>query len=522
MTLLHHSTPPTLQNFIEKEFSTATLIASVMTSCCLLTNELLELFNFNLLLYSMQEYDPVKRLSHGLLSSSSMLLGSTPFDCSTPMSMDTAYSSMHQDTPCSFWQDTPHGSPMSYSNPGTPPHCEGLTNTTDTHTDTPASKNIPHSTPFITSESQHTYHNPHPVQLTPHTPNTRQGSLISVTPISWTAKGHMVSGGQSHKVVRARRGGHRDHAWGAKYQNAYNRRPEHRYVHKPGFNRSHYRSGCTTNLVPLVSFQGPPAAQTQPDKSLAPLIQCSSSTDKPTGQTAMEAPTGNIDKEPIPPVFQRGNLLQIQTLCSQLLGKTLDVPQKTPHNIFNSPTHVPEVQQLDTAVIQTPERCVSPEPERSPSTRSLPPEPAPSSLDSRIKVLLGTQSPDLQENEENSNSEDRVSPSIPQLSSKSGPPSPQSPDASPTWNFPAASRQCSSTQQTSFTLSFEDVSPFPLPDSAEEGEEPQPSNEHLSKIPVISTFCSTTQAAQQPYHQTATVKTPSWFYPICACQCRLF
>lgn len=474
------------------------------------------------MLYSMQEYDPVKRLSHGLLSSSSMLLGSTPFDCSTPMSMDTAYSSMHQDTPCSFWQDTPHGSPMSHSNPGTPLHCNGLTNSTDTHTDAHTSKNVPHSTPFIASESPNTYHNPHLVQPTPHTPNTKQGSLISVTQSSWTAKGHTVSGDKSHKVGRAPRGGHRDHMWGTKYQNAYNRRPEHRYVHRPGFNRSHCRSGYTTNLVPLVSFQGPSAAQTQPDKSLAPLIHCNSSTDKPTGQTAMEAPTGNIDKEPIPPVSQRGNLRQIQTFCSQPLEKNLDVPQKTPHNIFNSPPHIPEVQQPDMAVIQTPERCVSPEPERNPSTQSVPPEPVPSSLDSRIKMLLGTQSPDLEKNEENSNSEDWISPSLPQRSSKSGPPSPQSPDASPTWNFPAASSHRISTQQTSFTLSFEDVSPFPLPDSAEEGEEPQPSHNYLSKIPVISTFCSTTQQAPQSYHQKAMVKTASWFYPICACQCRLF
>ncbi|XP_026801519.3 histone-lysine N-methyltransferase SETD1B-A [Pangasianodon hypophthalmus] len=448
---------------------------------------------------SHSEYDPVKRLSHGLLSSSSALLGSTPFDCSTPMSMDTAYSSMHQDTPCSFWQDTPHGSPMSHSNPGTPPHCEGLTNTTDTHTDTHASKNIPHSTPFITSESQYTYHNPHLVQLTPPTPNTRQGSLISITQMSWTSKGHMVSGGQSHKVGRAPRGGHRDRAWGTKYQNAYNRRPEHRYVHRPGFNRSHYRSGCTTNLVPLVTFQGPSAAQTQLDTSLAPLIQCSSSTNKPTEQTAMEAPIGNMDKEPSQPVSQIGNLRQIQTLCSQPLGKTLDIPQKTPHNIFNSPPHVPEVQQQDTAVIKTPERCVSPEPHRSPSLESLHPEPVPSSLDSRIKMLLGTQSPDSEENVENSNSEDWVSADIPQLSSKSGPSSPQSPDASRTLNFPASPSHCSSTQQTSLTLGFEDVSPFPLPDSAEEGEEPQPSNENLSKIPVISTFCSMICPAQQPF-----------------------
>ncbi|KAK2840683.1 hypothetical protein Q7C36_012262 [Tachysurus vachellii] len=448
---------------------------------------------------SHNEYDPVKRLSHGFLSSSSTLLGSTPFDCSTPMSMDTAYSSMHQDTPCSFWQDTPHGSPTSHSNPGTPPHCESLANeTTDTHTDTHASKHIPQSTPFITSESQHTYHNPHLVQLTPHTPNTRQGSLINVTQISWTSKGHMVLGGQSYKTVgRAPRGGHKDRVWGTKYQNAYNRRPEHHYVHRPVLNRYRYRSGCTKNLVPLVTFQGSSAAQMQPDKS---LINSSSTMNIPTGQKSMEAPTGSMDKEPIPPVSERGNLCQIQTLCSQPLGKSLDVLQKTPGNIFNSPLHVPDVQEHDKDAIQTPERCISPEPERSPSSGLFPPEQVPSSLDSRIKMLLGTQSPDAEENE---NSEDRVSLNIPQLSSKSGPPSPQSPDASPTLNFHAASSHCSSTQHTSFTLGFEDVSPFPLPDSAEEVEETRPSNEHLSKIPVISNVCSTTRPAQEPSHQTA-------------------
>lgn len=439
----------------------------------------------------------MKHLSQGLLSSSSVLLSSTPFDCTTPMSMDTAYSSMHQDTPCSFWQDTPHGSPMSHSNPGTPPHCEGLTNKTDTHTDTHSSKNTPHSTPFISSESQHAYYNPHLVQLTP---NTRHGSLISIPQISRTSKVNMVSGGQSNKVGTAPRHGHRDHVWGTKYQNAYNRRQEHRYVHRPGFNRSHYRSGCTTNLVPLVTSQGPSVAQTQQEKSLAPLIQ-SSSTNKPTGQTAMETPAGNMDKKPIPPESQRGNLCPIQALCSQPLGKTLDVPQKTPHNIINSPHHVPEVQQQVVAVTQPPEQCVSPEPERTPST---PPEPVPSSLDSRIKMLLGTQSPGSEENEDNSNSEDCISTNISQLSSKSGPPSPESPYASPTMNFSAASTHCSSTQQTSFTLGFKDTSSFPLLDSA---EEPQPSNENLSKITVISTFSSMTRPAPQSSHQTATVKT---------------
>lgn len=437
----------------------------------------------------------MKRLSHSLLSSSSTLLGSTPFDCSTPMSMDTAYSSMHQDTPCSFWQDTPHGSPTSQSNPGTPPHLEGLASTTDTHTDTHTPKTIPHSTPF-TSESQHTYHNPHLVQLTPRTSNSRQGSLISLSQNSWTSKG------QSHKVDRVPRGGHKDRARGTKYQNAYNRRPEHRYVHRPGFNRSHYRSGCTTNLMP---FQGSSAAQTKPDKS---LLHCSSGTNKPTGQTTMEAPTGSIDKEPVPPVSQRGNLRQIQTLGSQSLGKSLDVPQKTPGNMFNSPPHVPEVQQQDTPVIGTAEQCISPEPERSPPTGSFLPEQVPSSLDSRIKMLLGTQSPDTEQNEKNSNSGGWVFPNIPQLSSKFGPPSPQSSDASSTLNVPPAPSHCSSTEGTLLTLGLEDVSPLPLPDSAEEGEEPQLSSDPISKIPVISNVGSTSRPAQQTSHQTAMVKTP--------------
>ncbi|KAK3566054.1 hypothetical protein QTP86_025036, partial [Hemibagrus guttatus] len=121
---------------------------------------------------------------------------------------------------------------------------------------------------------------------------------------------------------------------------------------------------------------------------------------------------------------------------------------------YSSDSH--NVQEQDTAAIQTPERCISPEPERSPSTGSCPPEEVPSSLDSRIKMLFGTQSPDAEENEKNSNSEDQLSLTIPQLSSKSGLPSPQSPDASPTLNFPAASSHCSSTQQASFTMGFED------------------------------------------------------------------
>ncbi|TSO88075.1 Histone-lysine N-methyltransferase SETD1B-A [Bagarius yarrelli] len=433
---------------------------------------------------SHNEYDTVKHLSHGLLSSSSSVFGSSSFDCSTPMSMDTAYSSMHQDTPCSFWQDTPHGSPTSHSNPGTPPRSEGLVNPTDTQSETQFYKNHTQSTPLNTSESQHTCHNPYLVQLMPQTPNTGQRSSISLIQSSWTSKGHIVSGGQSRKC-RAPQGGHKDRVWGTKYQNAYNRRPEHRYIHRPGFNRSHYRSGCTTNLVPLVTFQG--TAKPQPNGS---LIHCSSSTKKPSGQTLIETRTGSMDKQAVMPVSQRGNLCQIQTLCSQPLGKSLVVPQTTISNCFNSSPHVPFVQQQDTNVIQAPELCIPPATKRSPST-----EQEPSSLDSRIKMLLGTQSLDSGENEETLNSEDLVSPNIPQVLSKSGPYSPQSPDASPTVNFSTASGPCSSTQQTAVKISFKDVNSFQISVSANKEEETQPSNKPLSKIPVIST----TQPAQEPH-----------------------
>lgn len=470
-------------------------------------------------------------MTHGssVLSLSSGLLGSTPFDGSTPLSMDTAYSSMHQDTPSSFWQtplyqDTPHTSPLSQSIPSTPPQYEGLPNLrqlTDTNIHS-ASRST------MTPDSQPTHCNPHLVQLTP---NIKQGALIKIIQNSRPSKSHMPSGRPSHPVGRTSRGGHRSHVWEPKYQNAYNHRPEHRYVHRPVFNRPKYRSGRPSSLVPL-------PATTQPYKSPAP---CASSADKLTshvGQNTLafmntdrkvpvDPSTVYVSK--LTPVSQHVSADTHHTQANmtppvELLGKTLENPLKTPIKFLTntSPQHVPELQQGLTDMAQSPEQCTLGT-ERSPSTESSAPDSAPTSLDSRIQMLLATHGSDLLPNNDNwdsdTQSEDHLIgfPSIFQHSSKSNPPSPQSPDFLHTHSYPEDSRHSDSVQkqeQDTSESGVENMHPTPLPDSPEEGEISSPINEYPCKIPVISTQCSVIRSA--PSHQTASVNL------VFTCSLRIF
>ncbi|KAI4903861.1 hypothetical protein NFI96_018655 [Prochilodus magdalenae] len=455
---------------------------------------------------SHSDYEPMKRLTHGLLSSSlslsTGLLSSTPFDGSTPLSMDTAYSSMHQDTPSSFWQtpqyqDTPYTSPFSHSNPGTPPQCEGPPNLSRS-TDTQILASYSNMTPLISSDSQPTHHNPHLVQLTP---NTRHGSFISSIQNERSSKGH-TPGYQSHPVGRPCHGGQRGRVWRPKYQNAYNRRPEHRYVHRPVFYRPRFRSGPPSSLVPLPAHTQPLLSPAQSGRSTGKAPGHSRPNTFSFLSTAREVP-GNPSTGPVgkstPSIFpctrsaKRHPMQAERTPRSEPLGKASESPLKTPSTrdlVCTSPPPVPDLQQESTAGIQSPEQCNSPGPERSPSTRSPRPDPPPNSLDSRIQMLLGSHSSVLVPNEDNSDSDTHsedhavVSPNVPQ-DSRSCPPSPQS-DGIPV-NF-----------------GIVDVSPTPLPDSAEEGDVSPSSSRHLSTVPVISTPCPASSAA--PSQQTDMIK----------------
>ncbi|XP_076845195.1 histone-lysine N-methyltransferase SETD1B-A [Brachyhypopomus gauderio] len=430
------------------------------------------------------DYDSVKYLTHGLLSSlsSSMLSGSTPFDCSTPLSMDTAYSSMHQDTPSSFWptpqyQDTPHTSPLSHSNPGTPPQCEepsNLSHRTDTQPpgDQSSKAFIPHLAPLLSSESQSGRQNS--VQLTSHKPNMRQAAFSTQSYKS--SKGTMALACQSNQTNRNPCGGHRGRTWGVKYQNAYNRRPEHRYVHRPVFNRSHHRSRPATSLVPVYPSQGTGPVQVQPHVS---PTQCSSSMNKPTGcwgrnalpacnEPAIKPSIGDDQKEPSIPTpngIGHADRHEVES-CVQPLEKMLENALQTSLNRAspcNSPPPVPEKKQGHTTEMLTQDHSTvpGPEPERSSSIGSPAPDPVLSSLDSRIQMLLD--------------------------------------------GFSVAAGHCGSAPKLegSSESGFEDVSPDPLPDSPEEEEESLSSYKHLSTIPVISTQGLKTQA---PSNQTAVMK----------------
>uniref|UniRef100_W5L7W3 SET domain containing 1B, histone lysine methyltransferase b n=2 Tax=Astyanax mexicanus TaxID=7994 RepID=W5L7W3_ASTMX len=492
---------------------------------------------------SHSEYEAAKRLTHGLLSSSlslsSGLLSSTSFDASTPLSMDTAYSSMHQDTPSSFWQtplyqDTPYTSPMSHSNPGTPPQCEGLSNLSQSVPDLQvhgacSSKIFSNMTPLISSDSQSTHPNPNLVQLTPHSKavNTRQGALINIIQSSRTSRGHMASGCQPHAVGRASRRGPRGRVWGPKYQNAYNRRPEHHYVHRPVFNRPKYRSGPANSLVPF-------PAHIQPDKPLIPASQSGSGSDRPAGllgqntcafiNTAREVPVNPgaecADKQTPAIPHSIGSAEVNPTQAKMImhldsLVKALENPLKTPSTYLpnTTPPHVPDTKQGPTARTHSPLRqCTSPGLGKGPPTGSPAPDPTPISLDSRIQMLLGSHGSNLPLNEDTSDSDSHseehsvASPNdFQHSSSKSCPPSPEPPDVTSISRVTVNSRHPASpqNQEDCSEPGIEDVSPRSLPDSVEEGEVFSPDSSHASKIPVISSHYSAIRPALS--QQTATL-----------------
>ncbi|XP_051758541.1 histone-lysine N-methyltransferase SETD1B-A-like [Ctenopharyngodon idella] len=221
---------------------------------------------------SFTECESLKKLSYTLSSSSSICNGSPSLDCSTPLSMDTAYSSMHQDTPSSFWQtpqyqDTPCTPSLTHSRPGTPSQCE---RTPVESALTTSASNVPFIQQSIPNISQ--LQPGHVTQPASNKPSIIQGAVQNFWMLggapsqnSSFSNRQRTPGRNSHLSNHVR-GGHRVRHLESKYQNAYNRRPQHHYVHRPVYRGGHYRSGPTANQTPFSKFQENPTTPSHSDK----------------------------------------------------------------------------------------------------------------------------------------------------------------------------------------------------------------------------------------------------------------
>uniref|UniRef100_A0A9J7XPS4 SET domain containing 1B, histone lysine methyltransferase b n=1 Tax=Cyprinus carpio carpio TaxID=630221 RepID=A0A9J7XPS4_CYPCA len=316
---------------------------------------------------SLTECETLKKLTYTLSSSSSICNGSPSLDCSTPLSMDTAYSSMHQDTPSSFWQ-------------------------TPQYQDTPS----PCQNSSFSNRQRTPGRNPH---FTSH-----------------VRKGHQVRPLES------------------KYQNAYNRRPQHHYIHRPVYRGAHYRS--TANQLPFRTFQDAPDKLT--GQNFTGSIKGLSVNHRSVGEDPPSLP--NLDILP-----QKAIGVDV---CHILLDKHINanksenhfsatqVPFKTTHEVKQN--HCPPQGQSSHSY--TPKPCSSSETTEdlseptvhcpSPELESPALESKPDSLDSRIQMLLSGGSPVLLLlNQESSDSETSATEEhgpdyYPQASPKAPSPSP--------------------------------------------------------------------------------------------------
>ncbi|XP_030621543.1 histone-lysine N-methyltransferase SETD1B-A [Chanos chanos] len=464
----------------------------------------------------LMDFEPIRKLFPW--SSSSKVFGSTPFDASTPLSMDTAYSSMHQDTPSSFWQtpqyqETPCTPSQSHSTPGTPPQSEGTPSMSQgSHLkmlgstsalfsqETPCMSSPSHATTQGTSQlSTSTSYNS---QVCPETSNTvcpNQDALPipcllgtsrarESRPPNWLSTSRRLHRAKSHF-----RGGHRGRGRDNKYQNAYNRRPERHYVHRPALNRSHSQIRQTSSVTLSLRQQKFPFTPVSPGQHLYPHVQQADNmhktggcldqyfsslkglvTDSPTNHSSIKQVDRNLVQPPP---------LREVPLC----GSTADTnPSEEPdvvspdlsdparnnlgfmlRNVCTNKTSEGEssgTQQCQAIETPLPENYSSPV---SPQT-CLSPEcpavvPGSNSLDSRIQMLLS----DSQRSD------------FPVLDQKS-----LSSEIQAEFNERSSPTISLSSPKDSFC--FEEVSPTPLPDSAEENGDSSPEIRSPFKIPTFS------------------------------------
>uniref|UniRef100_A0A672QC93 Histone-lysine N-methyltransferase SETD1B-A-like n=1 Tax=Sinocyclocheilus grahami TaxID=75366 RepID=A0A672QC93_SINGR len=317
---------------------------------------------------ALTEYEPLKKLSYTLSSSSSSICNGSPsLDCSTPLSTDTAYSSMQQDTPSSFWQtpqyqDTPCTPSLTHSRPGTPSHV-----------------------PFIQQ---------------------------SIPNISQLQPGHVTQAAFKKTSIQ----GHRVRPLESKYQNAYNRRPQHHYIHRPVYRGGHYRSGPVANQLPFSKFQEAPTTPSLSDnftrQNFTGLVKGLSVNHRSVAEDRPSLPNLEIlpQKSIGVNVHHIHPDMQIHANTSENTFSSTQVPCKTTQEV-NQNHCSPQTQSSHS---YTPRPCPSSETTKDlsepivqcPSPESPAPESKPDSLDSRIQMLLSAGSPVLPLlNQESSDSE---------------------------------------------------------------------------------------------------------------------
>ncbi len=369
-------------------------------------------------LLTFQECESLKKLTYTLSSSSSICNGSPSLDCYTPLSMDTAYSSMYQDTPSSFWQtpqyqDTPCTPSLTHSRPGTPSQCEKTPNES-------AMINSASGAPFIQSIPNISQLQPdRGTQLASSKPSIIQGAVQNF----WKLGGAPCQNGNFSN--RQRTPGHNPHLSNhrvrpleSKYQNAYNRRPQHHYIHRPVYRGAHYRSGSTANQLPFRKCQNAPTTPSYSDKltgqNFTGSIKGLSVNHRSVGEDTPSLPNLDILPQKAIGVDVRHILPDIQinanTLENHFSGT--QEPCKTTHRVNQN--HCPPQGQSSHSY--TPKPCYASETTEdlseptvhcpSPESESPALESKPDSLDSRIQMLLSGGSPVLSLlNQESSDSE---------------------------------------------------------------------------------------------------------------------
>ncbi|XP_042585929.1 histone-lysine N-methyltransferase SETD1B-like isoform X2 [Cyprinus carpio] len=388
---------------------------------------------------SLTECETLKKLTYTLSSSSSICNGSPSLDCSTPLSMDTAYSSMHQDTPSSFWQtpqyqDTPCTPSLTHSRPGTPSQCEENPNESTLI-------NSAFNVSFIQSIPNISQLQPdHVTQPALSKPSIIQGAVQNFWKLggapcqnSSFSNRQRTPGRNPHFTSHVRKG-HQVRPLESKYQNAYNRRPQHHYIHRPVYRGAHYRS--TANQLPFRTFQDAPDKLT--GQNFTGSIKGLSVNHRSVGEDPPSLP--NLDILP-----QKAIGVDV---CHILLDKHINanksenhfsatqVPFKTTHEVKQN--HCPPQGQSSHSY--TPKPCSSSETTEdlseptvhcpSPELESPALESKPDSLDSRIQMLLSGGSPVLLLlNQESSDSETSATEEhgpdyYPQASPKAPSPSP--------------------------------------------------------------------------------------------------
>nr|XP_055025182.1 histone-lysine N-methyltransferase SETD1B-A [Misgurnus anguillicaudatus] len=462
------------------------------------------------------ECEPLKKLSYAFSSSSSSSIfnGSPSLDCSTPLSMDTAYSSMHQDTPSSFWQtpqyqDTPCTPSLTNSRPGTPSQCERTQNEVLQIT-----SNAPAGQQSITNFLQL---HPGLLQAVSDKPSIIQGAVQNFWMQTLSQNGCLPNkqrtpGNNSYLLSTHIHRGHRGRPLGSKYQNAYNRRPEHHYIHRPAYRGSQNRPSA--KQMYFRKFQEYSTTQSHSDKlqSLTHYTRDKNKPDVCLGQNFAVSVRGHSVSGDPP-----SKSLPLNSIGVDVHDVLPDMQSQTPSQVSCKTTQEVDQNHCENGLPQDQNTSLeSTQDQSDPKVQCLPesptPDAKPDSLDSRIQMLLSAGSPLLPILNQECSDSDQDTDSVfhPQ-------PSPKAPISShpPSADVVPIRDQTSSNAlipgshlQDSFLESgIEDVSPTPLPSLTEEKHEHQSTKRSMS---------SRMNVKQTPSEEDITSDKPSSIPVICS------